>query len=201
MTLPFTLPDWVPWWVSLVVLVPVILLGLAFLFMPFSVFGLKGGWRGSRRGWTRSRAKSAAWRCACRNGWSGMSATRVRMGHRRGAGRWMSRNRAGSRATNCSRGRPPRRRSPAGSRRRSTRRSRLRPPAAISRTGRRRRPTARSTRPAAAAPNPASGPVESAGPPRCPPTRPLPYPRRIRLPASPSSPPRPCWRRKAAPGS
>ena len=42
MTLPFTLPDWVPWWVSLVVLVPVILLGLAFLFMPFSVFGLKG---------------------------------------------------------------------------------------------------------------------------------------------------------------
>ncbi len=42
MTLPFTLPDWVPWWVSLVVIVPAILFVLAFLFMPFSVFGVKG---------------------------------------------------------------------------------------------------------------------------------------------------------------
>jgi hypothetical protein len=42
MTLPFALPDWVPWWVSIVVIVPVILFGLAFLFMPFSVFGVKG---------------------------------------------------------------------------------------------------------------------------------------------------------------
>lgn len=42
MTLPYTLPDWVPWWVSLVVIVPAILLALAFLCMPFSVFGVKG---------------------------------------------------------------------------------------------------------------------------------------------------------------
>ena len=42
MTLPFALPDWVPWWVSIVILVPAILLLLAFLFMPFSVFGVKG---------------------------------------------------------------------------------------------------------------------------------------------------------------
>jgi hypothetical protein len=31
-----------PWWVGLVVLAPALLFGLAFLFMPFSVFGLKG---------------------------------------------------------------------------------------------------------------------------------------------------------------
>lgn len=42
MTLPFTLPDWLPWWVSIVVLVPALLFALAFLFMPFSVFGVKG---------------------------------------------------------------------------------------------------------------------------------------------------------------
>lgn len=42
MTLPYTLPDWVPWWVSLVIIVPAILLALAFLCMPFSVFGVKG---------------------------------------------------------------------------------------------------------------------------------------------------------------
>lgn len=36
-----TLPDWVPWWVPLVLLLPVLLYGLAFLFMPFSVIGLK----------------------------------------------------------------------------------------------------------------------------------------------------------------
>jgi hypothetical protein len=42
MTLPFTLPDWVPWWVSIVVIVPAVLFVLAFLLMPFSVFGVKG---------------------------------------------------------------------------------------------------------------------------------------------------------------
>ena len=42
MTLPFTLPDWVPWWVPILLLVPAILYGLAVLFMPFSVLGVKG---------------------------------------------------------------------------------------------------------------------------------------------------------------
>ena len=42
MTLPFTLPDWLPWWVPIVLLVPALLYALAFLFMPFSVIGLKG---------------------------------------------------------------------------------------------------------------------------------------------------------------
>jgi hypothetical protein len=34
-------PDWVPWWVPLLLLLPALLYGLAFLFMPFSVIGLK----------------------------------------------------------------------------------------------------------------------------------------------------------------
>jgi hypothetical protein len=41
MTLPFALPDWVPWWVPLLLLLPALLYGLAFLFMPFSVIGVK----------------------------------------------------------------------------------------------------------------------------------------------------------------
>jgi hypothetical protein len=41
MNIPFTLPDWVPWWVPLVLLVPALLYALAFLFMPFSVLGVK----------------------------------------------------------------------------------------------------------------------------------------------------------------
>jgi hypothetical protein len=41
MSLPFTLPDWVPWWVPMVLLVPALLYALAFLFMPFSVLGVK----------------------------------------------------------------------------------------------------------------------------------------------------------------
>jgi hypothetical protein len=41
MTLPFPLPDWLPWWVPLVLLVPALLYMLAFLFMPFSVIGVK----------------------------------------------------------------------------------------------------------------------------------------------------------------
>ena len=35
------LPDWLPWWVPLVLLVPTALWALSFLFMPFSVFGVK----------------------------------------------------------------------------------------------------------------------------------------------------------------
>jgi hypothetical protein len=42
MTLPFSLPDWVPWWLPFAVLVPGLLYLLAFLLMPFSVFGVKG---------------------------------------------------------------------------------------------------------------------------------------------------------------
>jgi hypothetical protein len=41
MTLPFPLPDWLPWWVPLVLLIPILLYLLAFLFMPFSVIGIK----------------------------------------------------------------------------------------------------------------------------------------------------------------
>ena len=39
--MPFAFPDWVPWWVPMVLLVPALLYGLAFLFMPFSVLGVK----------------------------------------------------------------------------------------------------------------------------------------------------------------
>ncbi len=41
MNMPFALPDWVPWWVPLVLLVPALLYVLVFLFMPFSVLGVK----------------------------------------------------------------------------------------------------------------------------------------------------------------
>ena len=41
MNMPFALPDWVPWWVPLVLLVPALHYALAFLFMPFSVLGVK----------------------------------------------------------------------------------------------------------------------------------------------------------------
>ena len=41
MTMPFSLPDWVPWWVQLVILVAAILVAGAFVLMPFSVFGVK----------------------------------------------------------------------------------------------------------------------------------------------------------------
>lgn len=41
MNMPFALPDWVPWWVPMVLLVPTLLYALAFLFMPFSVLGTK----------------------------------------------------------------------------------------------------------------------------------------------------------------
>ena len=41
MTSPLPLPDWVPWWVHLVILIAAVLFGLLFLLMPFSVFGVK----------------------------------------------------------------------------------------------------------------------------------------------------------------
>jgi hypothetical protein len=41
MPIPFTFPDWMPWWLQLIAVVVVILFSLAFLFMPFSVFGVK----------------------------------------------------------------------------------------------------------------------------------------------------------------
>ena len=40
MTLP--LPDWIPWWGQLALVVVAILFGLAFLLMPFAVFGTRG---------------------------------------------------------------------------------------------------------------------------------------------------------------
>jgi hypothetical protein len=42
MTLPFTLPDWAPPWAGFVIVSVAVLFLLAFLLMPFSVFGLKG---------------------------------------------------------------------------------------------------------------------------------------------------------------
>ncbi len=41
MNSPLPLPDWVPWWVHLVLLLAALLFGLLFLMMPFSVFGVK----------------------------------------------------------------------------------------------------------------------------------------------------------------
>ena len=75
MTLPFTLPDWVPWWVPLVVMIPALLYALAFLFMPFSVIGLKGadGRAGGQAG-RNPTTSSACSSCGCRR-WVGMSIT------------------------------------------------------------------------------------------------------------------------------
>lgn len=41
MTLPFTLPGWMPDWLGLIVLLVGLLYALALLAMPFSVFGVK----------------------------------------------------------------------------------------------------------------------------------------------------------------
>ena len=41
MTVPSVLPDWMPWWVQLVLLAGVVLLVGAYGAMPFSVFGVK----------------------------------------------------------------------------------------------------------------------------------------------------------------
>jgi hypothetical protein len=38
---PLPLPDWVPWWVHLVIMLGALLFGLLFLLMPFSVLGVK----------------------------------------------------------------------------------------------------------------------------------------------------------------
>ena len=37
-----SLPDWMPWWAVIAVLVPVALYGALFLLMPFQTFGLRG---------------------------------------------------------------------------------------------------------------------------------------------------------------
>lgn len=42
MTFPPALPDWLPWWLALIIIIPVLLYVLALLAMPFSVFGVKG---------------------------------------------------------------------------------------------------------------------------------------------------------------
>lgn len=42
MTSPLPLPDWVPPWAQLALLVAALLFGLMFLLMPFAVFGVKG---------------------------------------------------------------------------------------------------------------------------------------------------------------
>lgn len=41
MTSPLPLPDWVPWWVHFAVLLAALFLFVMFMFLPFSVFGVK----------------------------------------------------------------------------------------------------------------------------------------------------------------
>jgi hypothetical protein len=41
MTLPFPLPDWLPWWAMIAILVPVLIYLLAMLAMPFNTMGVK----------------------------------------------------------------------------------------------------------------------------------------------------------------
>lgn len=41
MTSPLPLPDWMPWWVHLAILLALLFVVLMFLLMPFSVFGIK----------------------------------------------------------------------------------------------------------------------------------------------------------------
>jgi hypothetical protein len=41
MTSPLPLPDWMPWWMHLAILLVLLFFALMFLLMPFSVFGLK----------------------------------------------------------------------------------------------------------------------------------------------------------------
>ena len=41
MPIPIEFPEWMPWWLQLLVVVAALLLGIAFAMMPFSVFGLK----------------------------------------------------------------------------------------------------------------------------------------------------------------
>jgi len=42
MTPPLPLPDWVPWWANLALMIAGLLFALMFLLMPFAVFGVKG---------------------------------------------------------------------------------------------------------------------------------------------------------------
>src|SRR5579883_1026250 len=42
MVLPFTLPDWVPWWAVLLGIIVGLFVALAYLCMPFAVYGVKG---------------------------------------------------------------------------------------------------------------------------------------------------------------
>lgn len=42
MTSPLPLPDWVPWWVHVAILLVVLFFGLMLVLTPFSVFGVKG---------------------------------------------------------------------------------------------------------------------------------------------------------------
>ena len=42
MSFPPTLPDWLPWWLALAIVIPAAIYVLALLAMPFSVFGVKG---------------------------------------------------------------------------------------------------------------------------------------------------------------
>ena len=42
MTSPLPLPEWVPPWAQLAILIAVLLFGIMFLLMPFAVFGVKG---------------------------------------------------------------------------------------------------------------------------------------------------------------
>lgn len=41
MTSPLPLPDWVPWWIHLGILLVLLFIALMFLLMPFSVFGTR----------------------------------------------------------------------------------------------------------------------------------------------------------------
>ncbi len=41
MTSPLPLPDWLPWWVHLAILLALLFVALMFVMMPFSVFGTK----------------------------------------------------------------------------------------------------------------------------------------------------------------
>lgn len=42
MSSPLPLPDWVPWWVHFAVLLAGLFLVVLYVFLPFSVFGVKG---------------------------------------------------------------------------------------------------------------------------------------------------------------
>ncbi len=39
--MPFALPDWLPWWVPVLIAIPALFYLAVFLLMPFSVFGVK----------------------------------------------------------------------------------------------------------------------------------------------------------------